>query len=40
MAIIPSLGLVAAWNDTPFDTMPKDPHPVGTMLAMLCAAVK
>ncbi len=40
MAIIPSLGLVAAWNDTPFDTMPEDPHPVGTMLAMLCAAVK
>ncbi len=40
MGIIPSLDIVASWNDTRFDSLPKDPHPAGAMLAMICAAAR
>ncbi|MCC7144928.1 MAG: hypothetical protein IT443_00630 [Phycisphaeraceae bacterium] len=38
MAILPSLHMVASWNDTQLDTLPSEPDPAGQFLAMICAA--
>jgi CubicO group peptidase (beta-lactamase class C family) len=40
LAIIPSLDLVVAWNDTRLGELPEVPHPVGEMLRPLVATAR
>jgi hypothetical protein len=40
LAVLPELDLIISWNDSRFDVMPEEPHPVGEMLRRLTSALK
>jgi CubicO group peptidase (beta-lactamase class C family) len=40
MAVLPSLDIVVAWNDTVFGKLPAEPHPPGVFLGLIAKSVQ